>query len=103
MDYVEHVDRIDDRILFEIKKSRFLVADLTQQKRGVYFETGYALALGIPVIWTCKSTEVSELHFDISHYNHLLWSDHTDLVDPLYRRIIVVVGQGPSGAVDDSG
>lgn len=95
IDFVEHVDRIDDRILFEIKRSKFLVADFTQQKRGVYFEAGYALALGIPVIWTCKSNEVSELHFDISHYNHLLWDAPSDLRDPLHRRIVVIIGQGP--------
>jgi len=33
---------------------RFIVADFTGQRGGVYFEAGYALGLRKPVIWTCK-------------------------------------------------
>lgn len=53
-DREEHVGRIDDLILAEIQESRFLVADFTGHRGGVYFEAGYALGLGLPVIWTCR-------------------------------------------------
>jgi nucleoside 2-deoxyribosyltransferase len=43
-------DRIDDRIIAEIRRCRFIVADFTGQRGGVYFEAGFALGLGKPVI-----------------------------------------------------
>ncbi|MCZ2155269.1 MAG: hypothetical protein LC114_15435, partial [Bryobacterales bacterium] len=46
VDTEPHIDRIDTKIITEIKNSRFLVADVTLQRQGVYFEAGYALGLG---------------------------------------------------------
>ena len=43
---VEHINKIDDEIVSQIRKSRFLVADLTGHRGGVYFEAGFALGLG---------------------------------------------------------
>ena len=40
---IEHTHRIDREIIAKIKSCRFLVADFTEQKAGVYFER---LALG---------------------------------------------------------
>jgi hypothetical protein len=40
VDQYEHNRRIDDEIIAQIKRCRFLVADFTQQKQGVYFEAG---------------------------------------------------------------
>ena len=54
VDAEPHSDRIDVKIISEIKNSRFVVADITEQKRGVYFEAGFALGLGLPVIMVCQ-------------------------------------------------
>ena len=54
VDIVPHIDRIDAKIQAEIKESRFLVADVTGQRQGVYFEAGYAMGLGLPVVWTVR-------------------------------------------------
>lgn len=83
----EHNDMIDDTIIAEIRKSRFLVADFTDQRHGVYFEAGYAMGLGLPVIWTCRIDDKDRLHFDTRQYNHILWKDETDLFERLRRRI----------------
>ncbi|HEY3314991.1 MAG TPA: hypothetical protein VGL40_06895 [Bacillota bacterium] len=89
---LEHVEKIDDRIIVEIRKSRFMVADFTLQRGGVYFEAGYAHALGLPVIWLCRKDEEEQLHFDTSHFNHIFWRKPEDVVDSLYYRIKAVVG-----------
>ena len=52
VDKREHNDKIDDLIVAQIRKSRFVVADFTscdkQGARGsVYFEAGFAIGLGI--------------------------------------------------------
>ena len=57
IDDVEHVDKIDDRIMAEIRRSRFVVADLTENNQGVYLEAGFALGLSLPVVWTCRDTD----------------------------------------------
>ena len=49
IDKVEHVNRIDDEIVARIRQSRFLVADLTGGRAGVYFEAGLMIGLGRPV------------------------------------------------------
>ncbi len=54
VDRTEHVNRIDDEIIGRIKASRFIVADFTGHRQGVYFEAGMMLGLGRTVIWMCK-------------------------------------------------
>jgi len=46
---------IMNRLRVEIRKSRFLIADLTNNNSGAYWEAGFADGLGKPVIYTCES------------------------------------------------
>lgn len=95
VDRTEHVNRIDDEIIARIRRSAFVVADFTDQKRGVYFEAGFALGLNLPVIWTCRRDDISELHFDVRQYNCIDWTDEADLARRLQLRIEAIVGRGP--------
>ena len=88
---VEHIQKIDDLIVSSIKESRFVVADFTHQRGGVYFEAGYALGLGLPVIWTCKKTDAENLHFDTRQYNHIIWENEEELKLRLRNRVGVIV------------
>jgi hypothetical protein len=87
IDLAEHNEKICDRIIAEIRKSGLVVADFTGQRGGVYYEAGYAMGLGIPVIWTCKDTDVKELHFDTRQYNHIVWSNPEELRKKLINRV----------------
>lgn len=87
IDLKEHNEKICDAIIGEIRKSRFMVADFTGHRGGVYFEAGYALGLGLPIIWTCRENDKDDLHFDTRQYNHIFWKDETDLFEKLRRRI----------------
>jgi hypothetical protein len=99
IDKKEHINKVDDEIIAEIRRSRFLVSDLTcepeKPRGGVYFEAGFAMGIGIPVIWTCKSTSIGDLHFDTRQYNHIVWETPNDLHAQLYARIGAVIGDGP--------
>ena len=53
IDQVEHVNRIDDEIFEQLKSSKFVVADFTGHRGGVYFEAGFSLGFDIPVFWAC--------------------------------------------------
>lgn len=94
VDDVEHVGKIDDRIIADIKKSRFVVADFSEHKGGVYFEAGFAMGLGLPVVWTCKKDHLNDLHFDIRQYNCIDWEDTEDLIKRLQNRIEAAIGRG---------
>ncbi len=95
VDALHHNDKIDDRIIAEIRESRFLVADFTGQRGGVYFEAGYAMGLGLPVIWLCREDDIGTVHFDTRQYNHIVWKESDDLREKLSLRIRATVGTGP--------
>ena len=101
IDRKEHINKIDDEIIAEIRRSRFLVADFSQgddgARGGVYFEAGFALGLGIPVIYTCRKSDIDKLHFDTRQYNHIVWETPEDLRTALKNRILAVIGEGPNG------
>ena len=86
-----HVDRIDHRIIRMIRESRFLVADVTGHRQGVYFEAGFALALDMTVIWTCRDDEVNNIHFDTRQFNHIRWEKPADLREQLHDSIQAVI------------
>jgi nucleoside 2-deoxyribosyltransferase len=99
IDKKEHNNKIDDEILAEIRRSRFLIADFTCEPKnvrgGVYYEAGFAQGLGIPVIWTCKDTSMNDLHFDTRQYSHIVWKDPANLFVLLKNRIGATIGDGP--------
>ena len=95
IDAKEYLGGISDEIMAEIRRSRFVISDYTQQKNGVYFEAGFALGLGLTVIPTCRTDEIDQLHFDIRHLNTLPWTKPEDLAVKLSQRIRGVIGAGP--------
>jgi hypothetical protein len=95
IDEVEHVNRIDDEILAKIRQSKFLVADFTGQRHGVYFEAGFMLGLGRPVIWVCIKSDFDTVHFDARQYNTIVYEDVAELRAKLRFRIEAILGKGP--------
>jgi len=103
---------INDEIIGEIRNSKFVIADFTGNRGGVYYEAGFAYGLNIPVIYTCReawfnqfvkqSIKIkdpkgkeddnelnifSQIHFDINHHNFIIWKDGDDLYEQLVKRI----------------
>lgn len=89
VDKIEHNEKICDRIISEIRQSKFIISDFTGQKHGVYFEAGYAQGLGIHVIFTCRKNEIEDkkIHFDTRQYNYIAWESIDDLKQRLIERI----------------
>lgn len=77
----EKAGLIDDRIRVEIRRSRFLLADLTHHSNGAYWEAGFAEGLGKPVIYLCRRDVFNDkdktTHFDTNHHLTIDWSEDT--------------------------
>lgn len=85
-------------ITTEISDSVALIADLTGNRGGVYYEAGIARGLQlcnhpIKLILTCKQDffNSAKVHFDVSGDNILLYNDIEDLVIKLTKRLKVVL------------
>jgi len=88
---------IDDMIIANIRRSRFLIADLScfpgekmtseiytrsdgsAEVRdivcaGAYFEAGYATALGKPIIYLVHRKQTP--HFDVNHIPYITWDEN---------------------------
>lgn len=103
IDRKEHGNKIDDEIIAEIRRSRFVVADFTcgiqlmDDKKvaiargGVYYEAGFAQGLRIPVIWSCRSDCIDHVHFDTRQFNHIVWDNPSDLRTRLLNQIRAVI------------
>lgn len=86
---------IIEEIVKDISNSIFLIADLTNNRGGVYYEAGIAKGLSlcnhpIQLILTCKDSYFNsdnKPHFDVSGDNILIYSDPDDLKMKLISRI----------------
>lgn len=89
IDEVQHNELITPELLKHIKDSKFVVVDLTHQNNGAYFEEGYAMGLGKPVIQLCKRGV--QLHFDIAQKNTIIWASEEEIPGRLQKRIAATI------------
>jgi len=78
---------IDAIIEDEIRRCRFLIADLSDNNAGAYWEAGFAEGLGKPVIYICAQNR--QTHFDTNHRHTISW----DLakIDETAKRLKAVI------------
>lgn len=99
----DHTDNITDRIMAEIRRSRFVVVELTYHNRGAYYEAGFAKGLGIPVYFVVREGFTSNnpaddaiskrIHFDIAQIMYRIWKQPEDLEKVLQDWIESTIGR----------
>lgn len=84
---IDSEQTINDSIIANLKKCKFCIADFTNQRAGVYFESGYALGQGKKVIYSCSKDWFDKSHFDTNHFPHVIYTSTEDLKSQLINRI----------------
>jgi len=75
--YCERIDEqiyqgtILDRIYNQIAKADIIISDMSDRNPNVFYETGYAHALGKQVIIATRKTE--DIPFDLMNYPHIVY------------------------------
>mgnify|MGYP000900291507 FL=1 len=94
------MDPIIEEITAEITDSVALIADLTGNRGGVYYEAGIARGLQlcnhpIKLILTCKRIffDTEKVHFDVSGDNILLYENDVDLSQKLLKRLEAILNE----------
>lgn len=90
--YCERVDEqifhesIIQRVCNQIAKADFIIADMSERNPNVFYEVGYAHALGKPTI--LLTNNVDDIPFDLRHLPHIIYNNSlVNLRSELTRRV----------------
>ena len=90
--YCERVDEqiftesILERVYNQISKADFIIADMTTRNPNVFYEVGYAHAIGKKTILLTQNVE--DIPFDLKHYPHIVYNNKiSKLKEDLLPRI----------------
>src|SRR5262249_52826562 len=80
-------ENILGRIYNQINKADVLVADMTGRNANVFYEVGYAHALGKIVLLLTKNAD--DIPFDLKHYPHIIYGGSiSQLRNDLSKRLV---------------
>lgn len=68
-----------DRIFNQIAKADVIVADMTGRNANVFYEVGYAHALGKVVLLVTRDS--NDIPFDLKHHQHTVYGGSIDLLN----------------------
>jgi len=77
--YAERVDKqifvgsILERVFNQISKADLIIADMSERNPNVFYEVGYAHALGKTTILLTNQTD--DIPFDLKHYPHIVYNN----------------------------
>jgi hypothetical protein len=85
-----------DRIYNQIARADLLVAEMTGRNPNVFYEVGYAHALGKHVILLTQKAE--DIPFDLKHFPHIVYANIKELRSELAKRVEFFAYSAPTAA-----
>ena len=79
VDEQHFTESILERIFANIRRARFIVADITANNPNVFFEVGYAYALRKPIIFLTRDT-TETIPFDLKHNSNIVYEGRISLL-----------------------
>ncbi|MCA9131367.1 MAG: nucleoside 2-deoxyribosyltransferase [Planctomycetales bacterium] len=82
---------IDNIMREQIRDADFVLADLSHDNPGAYWEAGYAEGLGKPVVYICEKSKFDQYktHFDTNHCTTVMWE--SDKPDEFLRELVATI------------
>lgn len=103
--YCERVDeqifneRILDRVYNQAAKADIVIADMTGRNPNVFYEVGYAHALGKLTILLTKNAD--DIPFDLKHFTHIVHETKISILrDELEKRVTYFIENPPAKPSD---
>jgi hypothetical protein len=103
--YCERVDEqifnesILERIYNQIAKADIVIADMTGRNPNVFYEVGYAHALGKTTLLLTKNSD--DIPFDLKHYPHIIYNNKiTQLKDDLTTKVKWYIENNTDNQID---
>lgn len=53
-----------------------------------------AIGLGLPVFWSVRHDDLTNVHFDTRQYNHIVWQKEEHLAEQLFLYVSAIIGKG---------
>lgn len=100
-----YAQRVDDqhykedmlaRIVTQISTATVIVADMSEKNENVFYEVGYAHALGKHVILLVR--DVADIPFDLKHRYHIVYSKSAELKEKLRAKLGWAIEEARKGA-----
>ena len=85
------LERIIPRVEAGLRRCAFVIADVSEFSPNVYYEIGFARALGKDVIMTARKG--TTLPFDLGDVPTIFWEDQTSLRESLEKYLTSLVGK----------
>ncbi len=86
---------IVEDICDNIKRARFLIADLTERNPNVFYELGLAHALNKEVILLAQ--DLNDVPFDLRHYRIIVYEDTISGADELKSKLEIFINEQANG------
>jgi nucleoside 2-deoxyribosyltransferase len=86
VDEQSFLETILERIYRQIRDADFIIADMTGRNPNVFYEVGYAHALGKPC--TLLTQDADDIPFDLKHHRHIIYGGSIQVLrDKLGREL----------------
>lgn len=91
IDEIQDSGKISQQVLYALRRSAVIVADLSGERPNCYYEAGFAHAMGKAIIFSIRKGE--RIHFDLADHRFIEWTTEADLRKKLRRRLEALTGR----------